>query len=209
MGNSISASWWAVLVAGGVSAAVELGSVSAQDLALIPEMVAKGQYWRLVTNLTYFGPPSPSLAFNLIFLYNAVESLRKSPTAVHRIVVGSVILVASALSLRLKLPFLSGAMVSMLTSLWALEYPDNQVSLWGFPMKAKVLPVALVGLDLVVGNNPAPSVLGFAAALFSDFLFRKQKPKPGYLPPRSRAVDRSHWGPGHSLKPSRPPEAST
>lgn len=51
----------------------------------------------------------------------------------------------------------------MVVYVYCRKYPDEDISVWGIPLKRKILPWVMLGLDTLMGSSPLMGILGIAA----------------------------------------------
>lgn len=137
---------------------------------LLPEV------WRLVTTFTFIGRPSLHWLFQLVWLVKyggAYESARFSHNTADGITMVGVGCIAGLgfdlLSWLLSRflppvfmsPFHGPALVFMFIYLWSKQFANAPVSLFGIvQLQGRHLPFAFVALDLLMGQNVWPDILG-------------------------------------------------
>ncbi|KAL4420836.1 hypothetical protein ABPG75_010492 [Micractinium tetrahymenae] len=145
------------------------------------------ELWRLLTNFTFLGRPSIIWLIQLIWLvlyggsYEQAKFADNTADGIMMMFVG----VATCMALDL-LSFLSGwlvtpilvrhfhasALVFQFVYLWSKQYPEAQVSLFGFiRLNGKHLPFAFLTLDLLLGGDIWSDIMGILMGHMQVFVF--------------------------------------
>ena len=111
---------------------------------------------RLITNLIYFGPPSSSFLFNLVFyvIYQSkLEEHYRGRVADHMAMLLFTSSVMSFLAYLLHISWLSDAMLTMLVWVWCRTNEETVVSFLGLPMPAPYFPWLLFFVHFTLGGE--------------------------------------------------------
>ena len=127
----------------------------------------KSQYWRLLTTFIYFGPPSLDLLFHVFFMQRYSRLLEQS-SGPSSAVFSWLLLYATTTLLVLStvfttsMPFLGGALSSVLVYIWSRRNPDTRLSFLGLLVfTAPYLPWVLMTFSLFMhGTIPKDEILG-------------------------------------------------
>ncbi|KAI9665585.1 MAG: hypothetical protein M1829_005664 [Trizodia sp. TS-e1964] len=125
----------------------------------------KSQYWRLLTNFIYFGPPSIDLVFHIFFLqrYSRLIEMSSGPSPAHfswlLLYATTTLIVLSPLT---SMAFLGSSLSSTLVYIWSRRNPDTLLSFFGLvTFTAPYLPWVLMAFSLVINSNvPKNEIMG-------------------------------------------------
>ena len=158
--------------------AVGFGVVSPERLILIPSLVLKGEIWRLFTCFTYFGGFGFNTCISLYLLQSYSLRYETSPvntggggqTADFAYLMLISALMFLVLSYFLNQPVLGNGLVFTVLYVWSKNNAEQQVSMYGFPIKAAQLPFVLIGLRVLMGHSVMLDLLGLVIGHIYYFL---------------------------------------
>lgn len=165
--------------------AVQLSLVTPIQLLYHPQLVLRGEVWRLVTTFMFFGPVGISLIFNMLFLYRFCRKLEETSFAgntagfiVMLFFGASVTLVIATLFVRMM--FMGEALTTMLVYVWCRRNPFVRYSFFGlFTFQAPYLPWLLILLSVLFGGSVMVDLVGIAVGHVYYFLEDVFPSKPG------------------------------
>jgi len=129
-------------------------------------LTRKFELWRLLTNFVFFGKFGMSFVFSLFFLVRYGRELeakryegRAADLLWSMMLIGLVqVCIAYVLG---SMPFLAQPMLSAIVYLWAREYADQVVSIFGlFNVQAFYFPWVLLGIRVLMGGSPVDDLVG-------------------------------------------------
>jgi len=132
-------------------------------------LTGKFELWRLVTNFCFFGKFGLPFVFSMFFLVRYGKELEtkrfegRAADLLWCLVITGAIQVVVAFLL-IEMPFLSQSMLSVFVYLWAREYAEQVVSVFGlFNVQAFYFPWVLVAIRVLMGGSPMPDLVGIFA----------------------------------------------
>lgn len=141
--------------------------VSPYSLYYNYRQIARGEYWRLVTNFLFFGNLGIDFLFHMYFLVRYCQSLEegsfrnKPADFLWFLVFGMIIFMAIAPWVNVM--FFGSSLTFMMVYLWSKRNPAMQIGLFGLlAFSAPYLPWALLGFSLLLGHDVTSDVLGIA-----------------------------------------------
>ncbi|XP_024993356.1 derlin-1-like [Cynara cardunculus var. scolymus] len=141
------------------------------------DVFKKLQIWRVLTNFLFIGSFSLSFAFRLWIILRYGVSLERGPfdkrTAdyVWMFFFGAFSLLAVAAIPFFWFPFMGSSLVFMIVYVWSRELPNTRVNIQGLvELKGFYLPWAMVAIDMVIGKQLMPSLLGIGVGHLYYFL---------------------------------------
>lgn len=157
-----------------------VGLVSSLQLFLSYRLVVgRGQVWRIITSLVYFGPFGVDFLFNLVFTTRYARMLEENHYAGKRadfvwlLVFASTCLVL--LSPLATLPFLGSPLGFVLVYIWSRRNRHVRLSLFGvIIITAPYLPWSLVAFSWILSGSIKAVVgdlMGIAVGHACEFLF--------------------------------------
>nr|XP_043635000.1 derlin-1-like [Erigeron canadensis] len=147
-------------------------------LALYYEDVFKHfQIWRLITSFFFIGSFSFTFAFRLFIILKYGVQLERGPfdkrTAdyVWMFFFGALSLLVVAAIPFLWFPYMGASLVFMIVYVWSRELPNTRINIQGLvELKGFYLPWAMLAIDLVLGNQLMPSLLGIGVGHLYYFM---------------------------------------
>ena len=148
--------------------AVGLGVVNPMKLVFIPSLITKGEIWRLFTPFLFLGGFGFPTCINLYLLQQYSNRYEASPvntgagggTADYAFMLlfgMSCFLVAGYL---MNIMMLASGLLFMVLYIWSKTNAEQDVSIYGFPVKAAMLPFVLIGIRVLMGNSVMDDLLG-------------------------------------------------
>jgi Derlin-2/3 len=158
--------------------AFQLGLINPYYMSLDYNLVVKNlQIWRLVTNFFFLGPFSINFAIRLLLIARYGVQLERGPfdrrTAdfLWMMIFAALSLLAFSLVPALRSNFLGISLVFMLIYIWAREYPNAQVNIYGlFTLKGFYLPWVMLALNVIFGSPLIPDLMGIVVGHLYYFL---------------------------------------
>jgi len=134
------------------------------------------EVWRTVTNFCYFGKFSFPFVFSMFFLIRYGKELeakrfegRSADFLWCLAFTGLIQIVINYFMFGM--PFLSQSMLSVIVYVWAREYADQILSMFGlFNIQGFYFPWCLVAIRVLMGGSPVPDLLGIFAGHVYYFL---------------------------------------
>ncbi|KAH9300077.1 hypothetical protein KI387_011660, partial [Taxus chinensis] len=160
------------------TAGYSLGLVNPTLIYLDYGLVAKRlQIWRLFTNFFFLGPFSINFAIRLLMIARYGVQIERGPfdrrTAdfLWMMIFGVLSLLGFSLVPALNSYFMGRSLVFMLPYIWAREFPNAQISMYGlFTLKGFYLPWAMLAMNLIFGAPLIPDLLGIVVGHLYYFL---------------------------------------
>jgi len=132
-------------------------------------LLGKFELWRLATNFCFFGGFGLPFVFSMFFLVRYGKELEtkrfegRAADLLWCLVLTGLLQVVVAYLL-VDMPFLSQSMLSVFVYLWAREYAEQVVSVFGlFNVQAFYFPWVLVAIRVLMGGSPVPDLVGIFA----------------------------------------------
>jgi len=147
------------------------------DFTLIKEQF---QLWRLLTPFLFVGGFSFPTAISLLLLYQYSSQYEKS--SVYNTGAGggtadyATMLLLGIVGVLLSIPFVemnpfySKNLIYYVLYVWSKRNPNSQASVWGLQVGAAMLPFAVLGLNLIMGNPWTDIAQGMAMGHVYYFL---------------------------------------
>jgi len=139
-------------------------------------LMGKFELWRIATNFCFFGKFGLPFVFSMFFLVRYGKELEvkrfegRAADLLWCLFITGAIQIAVAFLL-FEMPFLSQSMLSVLVYLWAREYAEVVVSVFGlFSVQAIYFPWVLVAIRVLMGGSPIPDLVGIFAGHVYYFL---------------------------------------
>lgn len=127
----------------------------------------KFQIWRLITTFFFVGPFSMSFLFGMMMVYYSVSSIEayfdKRQADLGVMLVFNALAVMFVAFLANNFYVLQSPYIFSLIYVWSKFVPDQQMSIWGFPVQSLHLPWVLMGFHLFTGGDPFNDLIGVAA----------------------------------------------
>ncbi|GMI42481.1 hypothetical protein TeGR_g11823, partial [Tetraparma gracilis] len=161
---------------------VYFGVVSPQSIAWSSsDVVSRFHVWKLLTPFTFIGTWGQSGFSTLIGLYMLQQYSSRMELSPPNTGGGGttadylfLLLIVAALQLlsTLLVPqfFLGASLYFAVLYIWCKTNHEQQVSIWGFPMKAAVFPFALIALHLATGSDYMSDIVGLVTGHCYFFL---------------------------------------
>jgi Derlin-2/3 len=138
------------------------------------------QIWRLASPFFYVGGFSFNTAISLFLLYQYSKQYEAggvyntgagggTADYAFMLMFGVAMTIASTFVIGLS-PIFCQNLVYYVLYVWSKRHPTADTSLWGFPMKAPMLPFAILGLTVLMGNPWIQMVHGFVMGHLYYFL---------------------------------------
>mmetsp|Transcript_21040 Transcript_21040/g.41962 ORF Transcript_21040/g.41962 Transcript_21040/m.41962 type:complete len:223 (-) Transcript_21040:30-698(-) len=131
-------------------------------------LIMKGQVWRLLTCFCYFGTFSIDFLFHQYFLvrYSRLleqgEFVSKPSSFLLFLLFGAACMLAIAPWLHLN--FLGSSFTFMMLYVWGRRNPHTRMQLFGVAeFGAPYLPIVMLGMSVLLGNQAVVDVLGIVA----------------------------------------------
>lgn len=165
--------------------AVQLNIVSPLLLIYHPDLVIRGEVWRLFTSFLFFGYIGISFFFNIIFLYRFCRKLEESSFAGKTADFLVMLLFGSSITLIIatffvNLLFLGDALTTMIVYVWSRRNPYVRYTFFGlFNFQAPYLPWILVLLSILFNGSLVGDLVGIAVGHIYYFLMDVFPNKPG------------------------------
>ena len=141
--------------------------ISPYSLFLTFDLVGKGQVWRLITTYFFAGGFSMNFLFAMMMNYYVISNLEKYHE--NKESQFATLLIFNAV-VGLFYAWLAGEyMVMQSPYVFSLLYvackfqPDQEVSIWGFPVQSANLPWVLLVFHVLTGGSPIQDLVGIAA----------------------------------------------
>jgi len=138
------------------------------------------EIWRLVTPFCILGKFSFPTAIALYMMVQYSKRHEMSPyntgggsgTADYATTVlfGMALMLAVSASGIFQMVVMCQHLVYMTLYLWSKRDANQDVSIYGFPVKASQLPFAYLGITVVMGNDPSPIIVGIVSGHVYYFL---------------------------------------
>jgi len=172
-----------------------------------------------VTNFCFFGNFGLPFVFSMFFLVRYGKELEnkrfegRAADMLWFMVLTGLLQIAVAFFL-VDLPILAQSMLSVLVYLWAREYAEQVVSVFGlFNVQAFYFPWVLVAIRVLMGGSPVPDLVGIFAGHVYYFLedvqgYRLKAPQflsdvldsaPTRQAPNRNFMGGHNWGGGQRL----------
>ncbi|XP_003384135.1 PREDICTED: derlin-2-like [Amphimedon queenslandica] len=164
--------------------AVQLNVVSPLLLLYHPQLVFKGEVWRLFTCFLFFGFVGIGFFFNMIFLYRFCRKLEEGSFAgktadfLVMLIFGSTLLLS--ISTFIHLFFLGDALTTMIVYVWSRRNPYVRYTFFGlFTFQAPYLPWILVLLSVLFNGSIIGDLVGIVVGHIYYFIMDVFPNKPG------------------------------
>jgi len=160
---------------------VETGFLDVKSLAFFPELILKGEIWRLVTPFIFFGGFSFPFVMSLFFLvvysseyehnpYALTPGALQGSTADYAFTLMCCALGLLVISYMMGFYFMGSSLVFSILYLWSKRNAEARRSFWGFQIKGAYLPFFLMGISMLMGQPPVSDAAGLAAGHVFYFL---------------------------------------
>ncbi|KAF4663603.1 hypothetical protein FOZ61_001505 [Perkinsus olseni] len=154
----------------GLMAACTLEFISPFSLYFNWEMVWEhGQWWRLFTCFLFYGDLGVGFMWNVYVMYFYCSQLeevvfrQRSGDFVYMLLVSMFMLLGLSFLTGHFSNFYSGAIIDVMTYVWARRNPGARVHVIAFTVKAPYLPWILAGISLIMGGQLADHLQGILA----------------------------------------------
>lgn len=137
-------------------------------------LFSKFHLWRIFTTFIFAGKFSQSFLFSMITMYFTMrrceEHFKTKYADFVVLILFSMFAVCFYAYIYGDYMILHQPFVFALMYIWCKLEPDQQISLWGFPVKSSNLPWVLVLLSVLTGGDPFKDLIGIAAGHTYIFL---------------------------------------
>ena len=134
------------------------------------------EFWRLLTNLCFFGKFSMGFVFSMFFLVRYGRELEakrfEGRTADYLWCLSfAALLMTGAAWVLGDQPFLAQSMLGTMVYLWSREFAEQILSIFGlFNVQAFYFPWVLCAIRVLMGGSPVPDLIGIFAGHVYYFL---------------------------------------
>jgi Derlin-2/3 len=163
-----------------LTVAVGFGVVFPHSLVFDPTKVIRSfQVWRLLTPFCFFGGFGLPTLMHLYMLVQYSQRLELSPTntgagGTTADYLFMLLFCAAGIGLGghffFSMALFAPCLVIAVLYVWCQENETSDVSMWGFKMKARMFPFALVALHLLMGQSVVGDLLGLGVGHLYFFL---------------------------------------
>ena len=141
--------------------------VSPYNLVLDWTSVFQGQVWRIITTFFFVGPFSMQFLFGMMMIYYSVSSIEahfgdKQADLGTMLLFNAVVAMIYAY-LANNFMIMQSPYLFSIIYVWSKLVPDQQMSIWGFPVQSCNLPWVLMAFHLFTGGDPFSDLIGVAA----------------------------------------------
>ncbi|KAF4661487.1 hypothetical protein FOL47_006652 [Perkinsus chesapeaki] len=159
-----------LVISFGLMAACTLEFISPFSLYFNWEMVWEhGQWWRLFTCFLFYGDLGLGFMWNVYVMYFYCSQLeevvfrQRSGDFVYMLLVSMFMLLGISFLTGHFSNFYSGAIIDVMTYVWARRNPGARVHVIAFTVQAPYLPWILAGISLIMGGQLADHLQGILA----------------------------------------------
>lgn len=143
-------------------------------------VASRFEVWRLITPFLYIGKFEFRTAMSLFILYQYSRNYEigigfntgaggGTADYIFMMMLGMVLILISGALLGLGVVFAT-TLVYYVMYIWTKRNPTAQTNIWGVPMQAIYLPFALLGLNVIMGNQYIDMIHGYAVGHIYYFL---------------------------------------
>ena len=129
-----------------------------------------------MTTFFFLGPFSISFLFGMMMMYYTLSQVEahfdKKQAELATLLAFNAVFGILIASLAGESAVMQNPMLFSLIYVWSRLVPDQQMSIWGFPIMSVNLPWALMAMHLFTGGNPFNDLIG--VAIGHTYIFLKQ-----------------------------------
>lgn len=160
-----------------VAAACAFDLLSPLSLYFNVRLIARGQFWRLITTFLYFGSPGLDFCLHMFFLVRYSKMLEEGREFHHKtsdflwlIIFGMLVICLIAPFLRIT--FFGSSLTFMMVYVWARRNEEVRLHFLGlFPFRAPYLPWVLLSFSALLGSNVLNSVIVDGLGIVAGHLY--------------------------------------